>query len=259
MEDSKKTASCPSDVEAQVAELEQAHVMMSLVGFALSAEPEEQLVKSLVGEDLWHELPYGGARRECVWGADRLNRWQLKARINSPADETTCLREEWFRSLAGATVPLAPPWESVYREAGNRLFTDSTREVRAAFRAHGLEFEKKNREPDDHIGLMLSFLAVLAGREAEAVEAGDEETARSLQKDQADFIDNHVLTFVDEWAAAMAEKSDSDFYAGMALLACGLVKERRAQLEEVLRGSDAAGVASAADGECCKEAVSCAC
>ena len=147
----------------------------------------------------------------------------------------------------------------ILQRINNRLFTDSTREVRAAFRAHGLEFEKKNREPDDHIGLMLSFLAVLAGREAEAVEAGDEETARSLQKDQADFIDNHVLTFVDEWAAAMAEKSDSDFYAGMALLACGLVKERRAQLEEKLSGSEDAGATSGADGECCKEAVSCAC
>ena len=154
---------------------------------------------------------------------------------------------------------MAAPWESYDLDENNRLFTDSTREVRAAFRAHGLEFEKKNREPDDHIGLMLSFLAVLAGREAEAVEAGDEETARSLQKDQADFIDNHVLTFVDEWAAAMAEKSDSDFYAGMALLACGLVKERRAQLEEKLSGSEDAGATSGADGECCKEAVSCAC
>ena len=140
----------------------------------------------------------------------------------------------------GPARPLAAPWESYYLDENNRLFTDSTREVRAAFRAHGLEFEKKNREPDDHIGLMLSFLAVLAGREAEAVEAGDEETARSLQKDQADFIDNH-------------------FYAGMALLACGLVKERRAQLEEKLSGSEDAGATSGADGECCKEAVSCAC
>ena len=120
---------------------------------------------------------------------------------------------------------MAAPWESYYLDENNRLFTDSTREVRAAFRAHGLEFEKKNREPDDHIGLMLSFLAVLAGREAEAVEAGDEETARSLQKDQADFIDNHVLTFV----------------------------------EEKLSGSEDAGATSGADGECCKEAVSCAC
>ncbi|MFR3452369.1 MAG: hypothetical protein ACLTSX_13275 [Collinsella sp.] len=64
---------------------------------------------------------------------------------------------------------------------------------------------------------MLSFLAVLAGREAEAVEAGDEETARSLQKDQADFIDNHVLTFVDRAGGRHGRKSDSDFYAGMAL------------------------------------------
>ncbi|MFR3452370.1 MAG: molecular chaperone TorD family protein [Collinsella sp.] len=49
----------------------------------------------------------------------------------------------------GPARPLAAPWESYYLDENNRLFTDSTREVRAAFRAHGLEFEKKNREPDD--------------------------------------------------------------------------------------------------------------
>lgn len=259
MEGDKKMAPLLSPAEVQAAELEQARVMMSLVGFALSAEPQEQLVESLAEEELWRDLPYGGDRHECVLGANRLKRWQLKARINSVADEAVCLREEWFRSLAGPTVPLAPPWESVYREAGNRLFTDSTREVRAAFRAHGLEFEKKNREPDDHIGLMISFLAVLAGREAEALEAGDNVAARALQQDQADFIDGHVLTFVDEWAAAMVEKSDSDFYAGMALLACGLVNERRAQLKATLRDGEDAGAVSPAVREAREEVLSCAC
>ncbi|MFR5092327.1 MAG: hypothetical protein ACLTDR_10335 [Adlercreutzia equolifaciens] len=42
-------------------------------------------------------------------------------------------------------------------------------------------------------------------------------------------------------------------------LACGLVKERRAQLEEELSDSEDAGATSGAGGECCKEAVSCAC
>ncbi|MFR5827982.1 MAG: molecular chaperone [Adlercreutzia equolifaciens] len=203
-------------------------------------------------------MPFADASQEVREAADHLRLWRRSVQ-ERPEEVIDDLKTAWFRSLVGPARPLAAPWESYYLDENNRLFTDSTREVRAAFRAHGLEFEKKNREPDDHIGLMLSFLAVLAGREAEAVEAGDEETARSLQKDQADFIDNHVLTFVDEWAAAMAEKSDSDFYAGMALLACGLVKERRAQLEEKLSGSEDAGATSGADGECCKEAVSCAC
>ncbi len=242
------------DEEATIL-LKTIQAMLQTVGYTLVAEPDASFIERFGAEGLRSEAALCGreSRGSRGRGSPALGGARFRGQKKSSTEDGLVSGALWGRRV------LWPRRGIYYLDENNRLFTDFTREVRAAFRAHGLEFEKKNREPDDHIGLMLSFLAVLAGREAEAVEAGDEETARSLQKDQADFIDNHVLTFVDEWAAAMAEKSDSDFYAGMALLACGLVKERRAQLEGKLSGSEDAGATSGADGGCCKEAVSCAC
>ncbi|MFR1639199.1 MAG: molecular chaperone [Eggerthellaceae bacterium] len=82
------------------------------------------------------------------------------------------LKREWFRLFVGAGAPDAPCWESYYTEPNSQMFGERTLEVRAAYRRHGLQIERLHAEPDDHLGLMLGFMAHLCGAEADAL-AGD--------------------------------------------------------------------------------------
>ena len=136
-----------------------------------------------------------------------------------------------LRCWEGPAGRWPPPWQSCYTDPDGLLFGSDTLAARGWYRRYGLEFDAKNREPDDHIGLMLSFLAVLADRERALLEAG--QPTERIEEDQLVFIERHPATFVGRWAEACAE-STSFLYAGLALLAQAAVEGRARDLREVL-------------------------
>lgn len=136
-----------------------------------------------------------------------------------------------LRCWEGPAGRWPPPWQSCYTDPDGLLFGSDTLAARGWYRRYGLEFDAKNREPDDHIGLMLSFLAVLADRERALLEAG--QPTERIEEDQLVFIERHPATFVGRWAEACAE-STGFLYAGLALLAQAAVEGRARDLREVL-------------------------
>lgn len=66
--------------------------------------------------------------------------------------------------------PLAEPHESVWLSREHLLFEEQTLQVRACYRRYGLGLVDQGREPDDHIGFELLFLAELLGLLAGAWE-----------------------------------------------------------------------------------------
>lgn len=122
-----------------------------------------------------------------------------------------------------------PPYESYHRGLTHVLFDEETLQVRAEYRAAGLEAPRLNREPDDHLGLELNFLEL-------CLRNGEYRRART-------FMDEHVM----QWAPAMLadgeEAADTDFYAGIMAITLGVLEELNSVLDEAIERFPAGGTA----------------
>jgi TorA maturation chaperone TorD len=126
-----------------------------------------------------------------------------------------------MRLFVGVGQVLAAPWESVYFNDGRMVFQEQTLQVRDWFRRFGVETEKLHNEPDDHIGLELSFLAHLATLGLQAIEAKDDNKFEEIVEAQRRFMEEHPLKWVPRWCKLVEEKANTDFYRGLAKLVRG--------------------------------------
>lgn len=196
----------------------------------LYCEPSAEAVGAQVGERLFEAAPYGMDDAFVQRGLRLLDAWceqaagELCGADASDAFEerVEALKREWFRLFVGAGAPDAPCWESYYTEPNSQMFGERTLEVRAAYRRHGLQIERLHAEPDDHLGLMLGFMAHLCGAEAEALAAGDGAALRELRAEQEGFLEKHVLPWLAAWRYEVAKHAASDYYRGAGELAFGL-------------------------------------
>jgi putative dimethyl sulfoxide reductase chaperone len=110
----------------------------------------------------------------------------------------------------------APPWESVYRSDEHLVFDWPALEVSASYREMGLGTDQ-TRSPEDHIGLELLFMAIMAEREA-AGEAG----AAAVQ---ASFLREHLLAWVPAFCDDVTHQAQTDLYRGLGLLTGGMLQQ----------------------------------
>ena len=78
---------------------------------------------------------------------------------------------DFNRLFVGPGEMLAAPWESVYRSKTKLTFQESTLQVRELYERFGVQAPAMHREPDDHLGLELAFVATLSDLAARAAAA----------------------------------------------------------------------------------------
>ena len=145
-----------------------AHVSFALAARLVQQEPDEAWVRTCIGQDLFGAAPFGMDDPAVAGGLERLSAWCAAAKADV-AEGAAAIRREWLRLFVGLGTPEAPVWEAVYTEPEATMRGRSTLAVRAAYRAWGLEFERKAHEPEDALGLMLAFCSFLMEREIKAV------------------------------------------------------------------------------------------
>lgn len=195
----------------------------------LYCEPNADEVAAQVRERLFEAAPYGMDDAYVQRGLAVLDAWCVEAARVSDADSpeafdelVRALKREWFRLFVGAGTPDAPCWESFYLEPNSQMFGARTLEVRAAYRRRGLQIERLHAEPDDHLGLMLGFMAHLCGAEADALADGQEEAAHEAAAEQEAFLVEHILPWLAVWQYAVDKYAASDYYRGVGSFVFGL-------------------------------------
>ncbi|MGQ0287301.1 Tat proofreading chaperone DmsD [Pasteurellaceae bacterium 22721_9_1] len=118
--------------------------------------------------------------------------------IHSPEIEA-----EYQALFIGPNNLIAPPWGSVYLDPESVVFGESLIELRQFLQQHQLSFTSDNNEPEDHIGLMLMFAAYLAENQPDLL---------------AEFMQKHLMTWVERYLELMANQQQSLFYQGIAQL-----------------------------------------
>lgn len=110
---------------------------------------------------------------------------------------------EYRRLFVGPATKAAPAWGSVYTDREGVVFGQSTLELRRFMRTYGIERLQDEKNPEDHIGLMLQLMAWIAREKPECLE---------------EYLRLHLLTWASHFLEKLEEVSEEDFYRGLARL-----------------------------------------
>lgn len=128
------------------------------------------------------------------------------------------LRVAYAALFVGPFHVPAPPYGSVYLEAGRKLLGDSTLDVITRYRSAGIEVNPEQQDLPDHVAIELEFAAFLAAMELHALSEGNDEARRSAVTQQASFLDDHLCEWIPKFAGAVRDCDPPRFYD--ALLSC---------------------------------------
>lgn len=141
----------------------------------------------------------------------------------SSKESVTELQRDFERLFVGPNASLAPPYESVYRSVDRLLFDVPTFEVRAEYRSFGLQAPDFNREPDDHLGLEFSYLALVCERGLDALERADVRGLDEALEAQRRFLAEHVLCWGADCLGLVEANAQTAFYRGVGGLGLGVL------------------------------------
>jgi TorA maturation chaperone TorD len=117
----------------------------------------------------------------------------------------------------------AAPNESVWLDEDNLTMQAPMFEVRALYQRYGLQAPDWRRRADDHLVHELQFLAHLM-----APATGD------TLGEAAAFLDEHLLLWLPDFSARVAQRCATPFYAGLAAVTAAYLDELRELLERIL-------------------------
>jgi TorA maturation chaperone TorD/Pyruvate/2-oxoacid:ferredoxin oxidoreductase delta subunit len=143
------------------------------------------------------------------------------------------LEREFTRLFLGPGRPVAHPFESVYREG--RMMGQTTLDVRRRLATEGLA--PAGRALPDHVGIELTFMAHLAGREAKAWD-DDPEQARHYLALQGRFLHDHLAAWLPQFCHRVLAGRPHDHYAQLARQAEAFVAQDVARVQDWLGRSD---------------------
>ncbi len=165
-------------------------------------------------------LPAGPSAAE-AWTAMRCALDLLKA--DADATEFDRLAAD-YASIYLTSGYGVSPCESTWFDDDHLICQDAMFQLREVYRAAGLGAADWRRRSDDHFVLQLAYISH-ALRNAKAV--GD-------WRGIAQVMDEHLLRWLPEFAARIAHRCDTAFYAGLAVLTAAWCEEFRDMIAEQL-------------------------
>ena len=154
---------------------------------------------------------------------------------DAPDDLLGSLNDEYTRLFIGPLQLPAPPWESVYVTEERTLFQACTLKVRKAYLKHHFLPSNYPHEADDHLAIELDFMAHLADRSLELLDAADYGSVERLLLDQLTFLREHPLVWAADFAASIQDSKTHLLYPHMAEVAVRFLETDATALEELLR------------------------
>jgi TorA maturation chaperone TorD len=117
----------------------------------------------------------------------------------------------------------ASPCESVWLDDDHLTMQEPMFQIRTWYARYGLAVEDWRKRTDDHLVNQLRFLAHLH----------DPATGDQGLADAARFMDEHLLRWIDDFAARVANRASMRLYAGLAALTAAYLGELREMLAAV--------------------------
>lgn len=110
---------------------------------------------------------------------------------------------EYRRLFVGPNTKAAPPWGSVYTDRECVVFGEATLELRQWMKRTGVARLNSEKEPEDHIGLMLIMLSWIQLNRPDLTE---------------EYLRDHLLPWASHFLEEMEKAAKHPFYEGLARL-----------------------------------------
>lgn len=196
------------------APLEGYQLVFDYLGQVYLHHPDSRFIGGLASQDLFDHWPLAAADGSGKEGLALLrqvtDQWQ--------STQISRLEEDYTRLFIGLEQTLAPPYESVYLSPDHIMFEKQTLAVRRFYERFGLQAQKMGTEPDDHIGLELSFLAHLCRLASAASEANTAPSAEEIRETLGTFLNDHLLLWYTQFTQRVIRHARTDYYRGNAHL-----------------------------------------
>lgn len=209
-------------------ELLAAQAAFNLVSHMLYVEPSDEEVTAYLEPQMFSEAPFAMEDAAVTAGLSALEDWcdQARSRIGEGAatlDECASeLRRDWLNLLVGVGEPKAPSWAGYYLNPSSALLGESALGVRKLYHRHGYQLDRMGQEPDDNLGIMLGFIAVLIQLELDGEgEAAEREAAEDCQ---VQLLQKFILPWLPLWRWSVERFARTEFYRGLGDLVFGLVR-----------------------------------
>lgn len=111
---------------------------------------------------------------------------------------------EYKKLFVGPHKLSAPPWGSVYLDKEAVIFGESTIELRLWLKSAGIETVLTQKEPEDHIGLMLMLTSFVAEKQPDKLQ---------------EYFENHLYTWCYRYLEVFDSATENPFYKGLHNLA----------------------------------------
>ena len=171
---------------------------------------------------------------EIAEGFIALGRYLVRRGMNARQD----LAVEFARIFLGAGADeklLATPFESVFTSPEGLLMQDARDECVRFYRQWGMEVNRDLNVPEDHLGFQLQFMAHLCDSANEKMQTGED--AQGVMQAQVDFLDNHVLNWIDALTERVEKCATLPFYPAIMKIIRGSAREHRAVIDEMLHSA----------------------
>jgi DMSO reductase family type II enzyme chaperone len=113
---------------------------------------------------------------------------------------TSQLERAYAECLSHVHSPDCPPYETDFTAGDVFRQTQELADLAGFYRAFGMEGSDGERERPDHVSVELEFMHLLTYKEAWALAQGDQGGAEICREAEADFLTDHVLKWLPEFA-----------------------------------------------------------
>ena len=193
----------------------------TFINRAFYEKPTDEFINTLVSEKLFAQWPLPPDDEFTSAGLNILQTFSA----NWQAGKLNDLKKDYQQLFIGPARLPAPPWESVYLSDDRLVFEKQTTAVRQFYARYGLQAANLYKEPDDHFGLEMAFMAHLCTLGLEAIRQGEVETAQTHLNAQRDFLEEHLLLWAPDFLNRVITHAQTDYYRGVAYLALGCLAQ----------------------------------
>lgn len=178
---------------------------------------------------------YAQLNEECAEGAEDMLRYL--SRRNS--DTRRALAVDFTGAFAGTSAyegKVAVPFESVFTSEEGLMYRDAYVEVFTTLKSEQVKRREGLDWPDDHLSFMFDFLAILSRRAKSRLLECDVAQARHNIEVSRDFMDAHILSWFEDFAALAGKILETRFYHGVIKVTRGFLAFDRGLADELLVG-----------------------
>lgn len=195
----------------------------------LLLEPIRKENKEIITPAFWANFPIeASANSQLESGLEQLINSTSKLEELHTEEAIESVMYEYTDLFIGLGVPKAAPIESFYRSDKKMIFGETTFEMKNMLNEHGLESIEKDRQPEDHLGMQLLFVAMLT----EKLLTLEEEEHMDIIREQIPFIGMHLIAWIPDLCADAKEHGSVGFYGGLIELIWGVILWDKKLLEE---------------------------